>query len=137
MSQIDHLRQRVVALPHGRTKELGELIDGWTQQVERLASEALDRDTKADAWGVHDYIGALHLRDLVANVVAKFESDEAVAVETALRAADSNLRSFTEPDAGGLIVTVAAGDHGSGWWWKRIPVRGPVRREAAQIAATS
>lgn len=56
----------VVSLPYGRETTLSNLIDSWEIHVQRLFS-ARDYTLLSNtyAWGPHDYVAALNIRDLI------------------------------------------------------------------------
>jgi hypothetical protein len=134
MASENVVRQHLVQLPYGRTKTLGELIDGWSQHVERFYRElSVTPSAEMDVWGVHDYIGALHIRDLIAEGIAQLSSDNAAIADRLTDVADQVFRSFTRSDSDGFILDIAGVERADSWWWYLIPKSGPVLEEAIQI----
>ncbi len=117
-----------ISLGNGREPSLLELVDGWTGHVLRLY---LERETtltaSPSAWGVHDFIAALYVRDGVERGLAML-SDEAVHI-AAVDVADELLRSFTALDVDGLLQRFQPDLPTQPWWWKRVPALGPVAEE--------
>ena len=109
---------------HGTS--LIDLIDSWSGHVLRLLRE-LDlawEDPANDVWGVFDLAGAYYVRDRIDSILARTHATRPHGVELA----DCLLLTFT------LETPFEWQSHtgqlpGVGWWWQRIPSRGPVRQE--------
>lgn len=109
-----------------RASEICGLIDGWAAEVLKLQSETLSPthlSPRADRWTVDDLFGSYRARDRLARFT---ESAQLLVV----RSIDSLLMTFTE-DLGRswLSLTGLEDESGNGWWWCRVPVRGPIREE--------
>ena len=130
MTHEDGWPALVVALNAHVSLTMRELVEGWQAHVRRFLVEFDSDPGDRDVWGVHDYIGALHLRDALErglDLLGGIERDDA-----ALQVGDTDrqLKAKTEPDHDGLIYRhVSPAEGGDGWWWRRIPVAGPVRDE--------
>lgn len=118
---------------HGRVTSLAELVAGWASHVERLSAESARTGADPDdasVWTPDDFVGALHLRNRVAAGIAATPAPLLAAAERAVAAADARFTALTEPDDDGLLdAAVRPGDRLSGWWWHRVPRRGPIRDE--------
>lgn len=123
-------RWRSLEVPVNTTVSLsmGELLDGWRIQVRRFLSELdSDRDDRG-VWGAHDYIGALHLRDALERGLALVGEAERDAAAVLVGKTDREFEGLTEQDRSELLDRfLVAEPSGESWWWKRVPIRGPVR----------
>jgi hypothetical protein len=100
-------------------------LEGWAARVLRLHRESTDGPVPENAWGPYDLVGACHNRDRVAS----FDVGRSFSLE----AADELFRSFTEEVGSTWVDSIGLADEkGAGWWWKRVPSRGPVRDELAE-----
>lgn len=112
-----------------RPRPLLELVDSWCRHVLRLAREA-DAEDADLAWGVHDYVAALCIRDAV---------DEGLggqgAVPATIEIADELFLRFTRPDDQDRLRLVEPPR--DQWWWHRVPTTGPVAAELVEIATRS
>lgn len=126
----DRLSEVIVALPYDRTTTLAELVDGWAKHVERLRAEQDRSFDDPDVWGAHDYIAALYLRDFIIAGLDQSPADVRSSALGLVRSADEAFRSFTEPDLRGVVSRFSGEPHPDEiWWWKRLPISGPVREE--------
>jgi hypothetical protein len=132
---IDPLTQVIVTLPYDRTKTLAELVNGWLKHVKRLQAEEHCSLQDPRVWGAHDYIAALHLRDMVFTGVDQFPSEIRDIAVSRVTTADEAFKSFTEPDLRGVVDRFSGEQHvDSEWWWKRLSKSGPAREQLQQIA---
>jgi hypothetical protein len=129
------LAKIVVSLPDGRAKTLAELVDGWREHVARLRDESRSGTAIGPlTWGAHDYLAALNLRSLVSQSVEQIPSEAQQRAKALVCSSDEILMSFTQPDINGWIERFAGDRHAElEWWWKRIPLSGPVRDEILRV----
>lgn len=116
-----------VRLTPDRSISLADLAVGWSQHVLRIAAEATAAESSS-AWGAHDYIAALSLRDLYERGSADVRTGPEIAVQR-VRASDQLLSSVTELDTAGLVRRFADHRGPTRWWWDRIPISGVIRLE--------
>lgn len=129
MDSVERWRTVVVAVNKHVSLTLGELVDGWQQHVQRFVAE-LDTDPHdRTTWGVHDYIGALHLRDAVERGLALLQDGEQADAIRHVTPVDRKLEEQTEPDEAALLGVFPSDSSGGSWWWHRVPTRGPIRTE--------
>jgi hypothetical protein len=126
----------LVSLPYGRIKTLAELLDGWRLHMVRFQDESRASATMNPyMWGAHDYVAALNLRSLVSRGTEQASNEIQQKVSLLVGLSDEILTSFTEPDVNGLMERFTGEHHTeSEWWWRRIPISGPVRDEIRQVA---
>jgi hypothetical protein len=131
---VDPLATVTVTLPFGRTKRLSDLVDGWAAHVQRLQAEEHSSLDDPLVWGADDYIGALHLRDLVVTGVDQSPPEIFDVALARVASVDDAFMSFTEPDLRGIIERFSGEEHSeSEWWWRRLPKSGPAREELEQV----
>ncbi|WP_431868647.1 hypothetical protein [Nocardiopsis eucommiae] len=136
--ELDRLEQFPVRIPTGHEFGLLGLLGAWHTHVRRLREDLPLPDAAPSACGVHDLVTALVLRDFVDRGVATLGSERTASVDAALADIDARFRSLTEEDDAGLLalaepeVEVRTDEQ---WWWRRIPLSGPARRELDRAAA--
>mgnify|MGYP006965540473 CR=1 FL=1 len=108
---------------------MAELLRAWKLHVTRFVDEA-SKPPSDIAWGAHDLVAALILRDFIAEGIARVPSKVATRIQLELAAADANYLSFSEPDHAGVLRSFADLPQREGyWWWDRLPSRGMARDE--------
>jgi hypothetical protein len=123
-------------LGHGHSRSVADLVVGWAAHVNRLHSELYLRPGEDnEAWTAHDYVAALIIRDFVENALRLLPRAVEDHALTAVTKHDELLRSFTEPDATGILQHFAPQEWNSHWWWQRLPQAGPVRQDLDAFAA--
>lgn len=119
-----------VALNPHVSLTIGELIDGWRAHVRRFVAELDAAPANRAAWGAHDYIGALHIREALERGLALLQDEDRDDAMRQVAEADRKLRAHTEPDRSGLLDGFLSPEPTrDSWWWHRVPSRGPVRYE--------
>lgn len=137
--ELDRLEQFPVRIPTGHEFGLLGLLGAWHTHVRRLWSDLEFPDADPAACGVHDLVTALFLRDFVDRGVVTLGTERTVGVDAALADVDARFRSLTEEDGADLLALAepeAEGRSAEHWWWRRIPLSGPARRELNWIAAS-
>jgi hypothetical protein len=134
-AEISTLRSAVVEVGPGRQLDIPALLEAWRLHVEKMDADLSLPDSDRTVWGAHDLLAALSLRNFVWRAVAALDEGLAAKVSPLLLVIDEKFMSFTEEDASMIIGMVDDLPIDSDqWWWRRIPVRGPIRRELDQIA---
>lgn len=138
---LDHeesaqLSSITVPVAHGRSIDLRTLLGAWERHVRKIEDD-LDRpDSDRTVWGAYDLVAALRLRSLIRDGLRALPPTLLNSVEGLLAAIDNRFRSYTEEDVGGTVRAIDDAEVSpQEWWWRRIPVRGPVRRELERFAA--
>jgi hypothetical protein len=107
-----------------------DLLVAWTLHVNKI-QEQLDMPPSDDrAWWAQDLVAALFLRDFIQNCLAQLPQPIRAKLEHLVETPDEIFRSMTESDSDGLVQ--AAAQHETAkerWWWRRIPIRGPIRQD--------
>lgn len=105
---------------------LVSLVESWSGHVARFLRELELSwvDTTLDVWGVRDLAAAYYIRDQIESLLVQAHASRPHSVELA----DAVLVSFTAESAFDWL-TQTGDTPGTGWWWQRIPTRGPVRGE--------
>lgn len=133
--EFSALRAVVVEIGPDRQIDIPSALEAWRRHVEKMEGDLGLPDTDRTAWGAHDLLAALSIRNFVKHGLDVLGDDLSAKVNPILLELDEKFSSFTEEDAMALIGKVddlpSDSDH---WWWRRIPVRGPIRRELDRIA---
>jgi len=118
----------------GRSAQALDLVDSWASHVLRFCKESSTTSNDSDlAWGVHDWVAALYIRDRVQHAVDSQLND--AQLPATVQVADELFRSFTTLDDDNRLRLAASDLPREPWWWARIPVGGPVATELSQIVA--
>lgn len=130
----DRFRLVTIDVGYGRTRSLHDLILSWHHDVERLRAEADAQYRDSDsAWTQHDLVGALFLRDHLESGLRDSGDDAARATVDDI---DESFRSFTADAPAALLPRIAdVPAEGREWWWRRIPLRGPVAEALQRYAS--
>ncbi|WP_146244050.1 hypothetical protein [Curtobacterium sp. MCBD17_013] len=107
-----------------RTFPLSTLIEDWAARVLKFADDS--RTETVRPWTLDDYLGALHLRDVIDRELVG--SASGTALPPTLRLADwvlSDISETVEP----LVLEADVGEAATRWWWSRIPAAGPVAED--------
>jgi hypothetical protein len=117
----------------GRILILGDVMDAWAGHVLRLWRECdTSYEETPGAWGAHDLVAALYIRDRVGVGLVACGCDQPTL--PVVDATDELYKSFTVEDEGDSLLLVGYEVPRSPWWWRRVPARGPVVVELAEIA---
>lgn len=104
----------------------------WGYEVQRLSGQ-LDRslaERDPAILGAYDLVGALFTRDRAETATAGAPDSVRGRVREVLDGFDAAYRAITVDDARDEITRAAdVRRFRAGWWWHRIPDRGPVRQE--------
>ena len=131
MMDVDLLSRTTVDLGDGSRRSLLYVVEAWAAHVLKLFEEHRVSSI-GEAWGVHDFIAALYLRD---QLEAALRGIPGIDREPALvRVTDHLLMSFTAEDSGRRLNRVRPTVPSDPWWWRRLPTSGPVALELDQIA---
>ncbi len=118
-----------IVMPNGSGDAL-DLVVGWALNERKLNSELDASLEDPRTWGAEDFLGAMYTRDRLQRVVERLPISVRMKISALIKVYDDEFAAFTELDTGGLLRRAA--DHaveGRGWWWQRVPVRGPSREE--------
>lgn len=125
---IEDVRRITVDFGPGQVSLL-ELVNDWSARVLKFQAD-LDYDwgdPDPGIWGGDDLVRAYHLRDEIESGLDLLEAATGRRICAPLSATDQLLQSFTLDDADcHLAVLDRTLVTGEGWWWRRIPARGPV-----------
>ncbi|TDD58163.1 hypothetical protein E1263_20245 [Kribbella antibiotica] len=134
-AEADRLGRTVVSVAPAQMLDLVTLLLGWYEHVTRIEKEFELPDSDRSVWGAHDLVAADFLRDFVARGLELVPEGEAKNFLIALSEVDSKFLSYTEEDKDRVVIGLS-GDESEirGWWWSRIPISGPVRRDLDQLS---
>lgn len=131
-TDIENLANTLVEFGPSRVSLL-RLIEDWSARVLKLYDDRSADPSDGATWTLYDLIGSYHLRTVIGNGLSVIDMPNTRSYFPAiLRATDELLKDFTyeesEPSVLGKLE-MGDGDLKSGWWWRRIPADGPLRRE--------
>jgi hypothetical protein len=117
-----------------REIDLCDLVASWYQHVRKMETDLRLSDSDRTAWGAYDFLAALSIRDFVARGLEDLDPHYSTAAAAAVRDVDERFLSYTELDNSLRIKKFDDSiSENLGWWWKRIPASGPIRRELDSI----
>lgn len=113
-----------------RSIGVADAAHAWWKHVSKFEADLTASPDDRSIWGAHDFVAALVIRDAVDEGISRLESDLVRIIKPAISDADQRFLDFTEVDADGSIEKIEGRSaQGRGWWWARIPKRGPIRDE--------
>jgi|SRR5215475_4525451 len=110
--------------------DLAGLVAAWVATVRRIASAQ-----GADYYD--DYFGYLCWRDDIDEVVAALPEADASVVLKAVEPADVLFKDSTFDDGGEAMTRLSFRIRTDRWYWRRVPVRGPIARSLGVEEARS
>jgi hypothetical protein len=102
-------------------QDLIGLVSAWVASVRRIASAQ-----GADYYD--DYFGYVSWREGIDEVVAALPEADASVVLKAVRPADALFKNSTFDDGGEAMSRKSFRIRTDRWYWRRVPVRGPIAR---------
>ena len=109
---------------------VAELLSSWGRRVQRFEDELDKTLDDPTVWIDHDWQGTLYYRDTLAGVLEQLPDRFRRMAEPTVQAMDAHFQRITQVDEDGLLERLfdEDDDHdvGADWWWRRVPVRGPV-----------
>ncbi len=112
----------------GEGNPIFELGDGWAAHLARFTDE-MRMPLSDEVWNADDWVAALYMRDGLHRAVAFVPTACQDAVSEWLMTIGTRFRDLTEDDDANLIARVIGADPTQGWWWRRVPLGGPVRED--------
>jgi hypothetical protein len=118
-----------VALEQQRHDLVG-LVSAWVGSVRWIAS------TEGEDY-YDDYFGYLCWRDGIDDVVAALPEADASVVLKAVEPADALFKDSTFDDGGEAMTRLSFRIRTDRWYWRRVPLRGPIARSLGVEEARS
>ncbi len=124
------LRGVAVEIGPDRQVDIPSALEAWRRHVEKMEADLSLPDEDRAVWGGRTTcLRPLSIRNFVQRGLDVLDDDLAAKVNPLLQELDEKFVSFTEEDTMALIGKVddlpSDSEH---WWWRRIPVHGPIRR---------
>jgi hypothetical protein len=111
-------------------RDLARLIGAWYQHVAKLHADLPFGDDDRTVWGSYDLVAAVTIRSRLEKKLHRAEEPVYSSVRALVDEVDSEFRSFTEADEGVRLARLDGSTRGRDeWWWARVPIDGPARRE--------
>jgi len=125
--QLAELQAWVVRDRFREDRDLASVLASWAVHVQRFEDEldkTLDDHT---VWIEYDWQAAQYVRDGVAFALDGAPERLRLIAQPTLAAIDAQFERISQVDEAGLRKRMFNPDDTSdGWWWGRLPVRGPV-----------
>jgi hypothetical protein len=120
-----------------RMLDLANLLQAWKGHVEKIEGDLSLPESDRSLWGAHDFIAALYIRDFLQVGISGLKRVGHEKFDRIVGEIDERFCSYTEVDEIGLAERVdGRSDPNRGWWWRRIPDRGPIRNELSAYGRT-
>lgn len=125
---VNRLRAVRIQVSARRTLDVVDLMRAWRAHVEKLGHDMSHPVLDRSVWGAYDLIAAYLIRDFLESALDGLPADECAAMRSLLAEVDDSFARDTENDDDFRAAGLNERDpRRCGWWWGRIPVRGPVR----------
>ena len=110
------------AVAQRRTRyDLVGLVSAWVASV-----QIITRDQGEKYYD--DYYGYLFWREDIDEVIAALSEADASIIQKAVEPADEQFKAHTVDDGGEAMSRMSFVIKKDRWYWRRIPVRGPIAR---------
>ncbi len=120
------------AIPFGseRTVDALQFAAGWAGRVAKLDADRALAWTDRTVWNEHDLAGSLHQRDFLQRALGELPDPLRERLAAWVTGVDDHFRAYTVDDPDGKMAKIADINlAGRSWWWRRIPVDGPIVRD--------
>lgn len=109
------------------TSNLAEVLASWSMHVQRFEDE-LDKTLEDHTvWIEYDWLSAQYARNALASALDGAPERLRRIAQPSVAAVDAQFERISEVDDAGLLKRMHNSDPtGDGWWWNRVPIRGPV-----------
>jgi hypothetical protein len=109
------------------------LAKDWAERVQKFDADRARAWSDRRVWTEHDLAGALFLRDFLQEALEQLSPSLRSRMESYVGRADAQFRSYTVDDPAGKMAKIADVDlAGRPWWWRRVPVSGPITEDLAR-----
>jgi hypothetical protein len=133
-TEVARLNETVVPLSPDRSLGLADAVRAWWEHVSKVETDLTAGPADRSVWGAHDLVAALVIRDLVAEGLSRLGPEMSTRVEPVVADVDRRFVEVTEEDPERSIERVdGRSAEGRGWWWGRIPERGPIHDELQDL----
>jgi len=136
VSEADRARldEASVALTPSRSIGVAGAVIAWREHIAKIDVDLDAAPDDRSVWGAHDLVAAVIMRDIVAETAGLADPALLATIEPAIAEVDEWFRRITEPDDDGCLDRVDGRPaEGRAWWWRRIPLRGPIREELREL----
>jgi hypothetical protein len=127
---MQELEGRSVELSPTRSISYAQLFQGYIAHVRRVVTTLEQPADSPGAWGGYDLIATFDIRDRVERCLAMIDEPLRERAARWIGLADDELRQRTVPDRVGIVKRYEHREGiDDGWWWSRIPARGPIYQD--------
>jgi hypothetical protein len=135
-AELAEIAERPVILGENTERDAIDLAIGWQKHVQKIDA---DRDrpwSDRSVWTEHDLAAALFLRDFLQLGLDRLSPSVRDRLGRHVAATDAQFRSYTVDDPDSPIALVAHVDlSAKPWWWRRVPVSGPIAEDLARYGS--
>jgi hypothetical protein len=121
-----------LAIPFGSDQTVDALrfAAGWAARVAKFDADRARPWTDRTVWNEHDLAGSLHQRDFLQRALDELPEPLRERLAAWVSGVDDHFRAYTVDDPDGRMAKIADVDlTGRSWWWRRVPVDGPIVRD--------
>ena len=130
--EIAEIAGRSIVLGEDTERDAIDMAIAWDRHVRKIdADRALPWEDHS-VWTEHDLAAALYIRDFLERAMGQLPGTLRERLAAWVAGVDEQFRSYTADDPDGKMAKIADVDlTGRPWWWRRVPVDGPIVRDLA------
>jgi hypothetical protein len=132
-TELDEIAAHPVVLGEDHPATAIELAQDWAGRVQKIDADRALPWSDRSVWTEHDLAGALFLRGFLQKAMDQLSLATREKMQNYVDQADSQFRAYTVDDPAGRMGRIAHVDlAGRPWWWRRVPVSGPITEDLAR-----
>ncbi|WP_433298428.1 hypothetical protein ACQP2F_43445 [Actinoplanes sp. CA-030573] len=131
-AEVAEIAAHPVVLGESTELDAIDLISAWASHVRKIDTDRALPWEDHSVGNEHDLAAALHIRDFVEQALTALPGPLRQRLADWVAGVDERFSSFTADDPDGKMARIADVDlSGRAWWWRRVPVDGPIVRDLA------
>jgi hypothetical protein len=132
-TDITEIAAHPVQFTDDKTLDAVDLAWGWASRVRKMDNDRALPWSDRTVWNEHDLAGSLFIRNFLQKALEKVPESVRPRLQDYVDQADAQFRSYTVDDPAGKMARIAHVDlAGRPWWWRRVPVSGPITEDLAR-----
>ena len=121
-----------IELGDGIARDTIDMAVAWVKHVAKIDADRTLPWEDHSVWNEHDLAAALHIRDFLERASGELSASLRERLAVWVAEVDERFRSYTVDDPDGKTDKIADVDPtGRPWWWRRVPIDGPITRDLA------